>query len=343
MPHLIMENTPAGRRWRYRWREGGRGSKLHSSERFSDKREALRSMEAKRLTLATSREVDQRALIPWDEVRVRWLATKAGRYQDEARRTLELHTGTWRHTTEATPAVISKLPLSASRVAKACLRWAWLHLNQPVDARALKTAATRVRPKKARSDLLSDEEVARLMSAAFETGDGNGTIVHLVATYGHRAENLVRLTATAFAGGKLRIVVKGGAEIHHPLLYETRDLIDPLVKLHPAGPLFLNHLGVPWVDGRAFASWFNHFFHVGYYQLKRAAISRWLARGADPKTIASITGHKTVSLLLDTYAATNSVRQAAAINALRKTESPQSWSSVHPIDLSEIVPKHLLP
>lgn len=343
MPHLITENTPAGRRWRYRWREGGRGSKIHSSERFSDKREALRSMEAKRLALATASEVDHRALIPWDEVRVRWLATKAGRYQDEARRALGLHTGAWRHTTEATPAVMSKLPLSASRVAKACLRWAWLHLNQPVDARALKTAPTRVRPKKARAELISDDEVARLMAAAMETGDGNGALVHLVATYGHRAENLVRLTADAFKGGKLRIVVKGGAEIHHPLLYQTRDLIEPLAKARPTGPLFLNHLGVPWVDGRAFASWFNHFFHVGYYQLKRAAISRWLALGADPKTIASITGHKTVSLLLDTYAATNAHRQAAAINALRRGDNLESWSSVRPVDLSEIVPKHLAP
>jgi integrase len=53
----------------------------------------------------------------------------------------------------------------------------------------------------------------------------------------------------------------------------------------------------------------------GIYHLKRRAISRLLAKGIDPATIASMTGHRTPSIIL-AYARTNEERQRVALAAL---------------------------
>jgi hypothetical protein len=60
----------------------------------------------------------------------------------------------------------------------------------------------------------------------------------------------------------------------------------------------------------------------GYYDLKRYAISTMLGRGVDAKAVASITGHRTVSLLLNTYARTNESRQQAALAAIAGARAP---------------------
>lgn len=337
MVSLKREKTPTGFCYRLRWREGGRGSKEHS-RRFDDKREATDELAALEARLNAAKDLRGRTLIPWPEIRTRWLATIKGDYRNGAKSTLEIHTAGWVNTMSATPTAMGVLPLGTNKVARACLNWAWLHLGQPVDARALKTPGTRIRPKRADTPLLSDERIAELMNATDVTGLGNGAIVHLIATYGHRPKNLVGLTSANFPGHRILFRVKGGHEITHPLLRDTIDRIEELRALRPAGPLFLNHLGDPWKDGRHFSSWFLHTFHVGNKQLKRAAISRWFARGIDAKTIASITGHRSVALLANTYAATNANRQAAALGALRD-HAPLPCVRVCPVDIPEMIPK----
>jgi integrase len=325
MASIIVEGKGGERRWSIRWREGGRGTKQHRSDRFKTKREAedfLADIKVKLLRLKTS---GAKRAIGWREVYERWLAQfkPESRHYIESRRKIERTTAAWRSTRDATPTAMAELPIGNARVVRAVLRWAELHLDQFVDHRALKVAPKRIRAKRVRPTLLTEKEVQRLMAAAAETGPGNGALVHLIAVYGHRAENLVRLTAQNFKNGHLQFRVKGGDEVRHPLLPATVALIKPLLKLGtPGTPIFLNHLGKPWKDGKEFAAWFGHFFAVGYYQLKRAAISRLLARGVDAKTVASITGHKTVSLLLDVYASTNEQRQAAALAALSSGTLP---------------------
>ena len=241
MPSLISEKTPAGRRWRIRWREGGRGTKAKSSRRFDNKREAMDEMAALEARLASEKEIGNRILIPWQECCVRFWATKSGRYATEGKKALAKGTGDWPNTQSGTPTAMAALPLGAVRLARACLRWSWLHLGQPIDQRALKVAGTRKRAKHARAQLLPDDEVARLMDAATETSEGNGAIVHLVAVYGHRAENLVRLTCDNFKRGRITFRVKGGEEVAHPLLTETVERLAPLIKARPTGPIFINH------------------------------------------------------------------------------------------------------
>lgn len=336
MAAIISEGKGSERRWRLRWREGGRGSKLRTSERYETKRDALDALQALEARLAAIKPMANRLVISWTEIRVRWLKLKTGRYALEAARAMDLHTKGWSSVRDATPAALAMIPMGALRSVKACLRWADLHLGQSIDYRVLRVVGVRKRAKRVRPQLLDDAEVARLVQAAQESSPGNGAIAHLVATYGHRAENLVRLTADNFTGGRLTFRVKGGEEISHSLLEATQSLLSPL--LATKGPIFLNHLGVPWRSGQEFAAWFHHWLGVCYYQLKRAAISRWLAKGADPKTIASITGHKTVSLLLDTYAATNEHRQAAALAMLR-ADAKNGVPGVFPNANSEVAPK----
>lgn len=319
MVSLARIKDPSGTYWRLRWREGGRGSKARS-RRFTDKQQAMAERDEIRARLNADKSAGNRVLIPWAELRINWLKQHSGRHEEEAKRALERYTKAWSSTKSATPSAMSVLPLATCKIVRSVLRWARLHHNQPVDERALGIPGKRIRPKKAKPPLLTDDRIAELMNAADETGPGNGGIVHLIATYGHRAENLIALTAGHFKNGRAKFRVKGGWEVDHPLLESTRQRIDELIEEHPKGPLFLNHLGEVWESGKEFASWFFHSFGIGYYQLKRAAISRWLARGIDAKTIASITGHKTVSLLLDTYAATNEHRQAAAIAALHEPD-----------------------
>jgi integrase len=68
---------------------------------------------------------------------------------------------------------------------------------------------------------------------------------------------------------------------------------------------------------------YAHPHDAGVYALKRYAISRMLGLGLDPRTIASITGHRTVSLILDRYARTHEDRQRAALAALAAAGVPR--------------------
>jgi integrase len=313
--------------------EASRRFQISELRRRFTRREAEDFLADIKVKLARLKGGQAKRAIGWHEVYTRWLAQfkPQSRHFIESKRKIERGTKAWRNTRDATPTAMGELPIGTARVVRAVLRWAELHLDQFVDHRALKVAPKRIRPKKVRPVLLSEDEVQRLVSLAAETGPGNGALVHLIAVYGHRAENLVRLTAANFANGNLKFRVKGGDEVRHPLLPTTLDVLKPVLGLGtPSGtPIFLNHLGKPWKDGKEFAAWFGHFFGVGYYQLKRAAISRLLARGVDAKTVASITGHKTVSLLLDVYASTNEQRQAAALAALA-LGTPNGAPSVHP-------------
>lgn len=152
---------------------------------------------------------------------------------------------------------------------------------------------------------------------------------YLIATYGHRPESLVRVTC-----GDVRLddrpptiamPVKSGDRIRHPLTAATVAVLRPLVAGRPAAaPLLLRPDGEPWANGDALAVYWYHQVgervtpdRPGIYHLKRRAITRLLAAGQDPATIASITGHRTPSVIL-TYARTNDARQQAAIAALEK-------------------------
>lgn len=304
-----------GKGWRVVYREGGRGSKRGWTETRPSKREAIADAEVVRGRLLAAQQLGAgRVRLLWSEVVDRWAASrKPGRYRDEAVRYLKALP--WSQASDATAAAIQAMPGYWQRAALSCLRWAVRLLDQPVDPRALSVPVKR-KPMRPKTPLLADQVVSDVQREADEFAAGTGAMVHLISTYGHRAENLVAQLpdAVGLEAATLTLQVKGGDVVRHPLLPETVERLRPLVER--GGPLFLNHLGKPWKDGRAFSSWFGHTFGFGYMDLRRRAITRMLAAGLDAKTVASITGHRTVSLLLNTYARTNEDRQRAAIETL---------------------------
>jgi integrase len=307
-----LERTGQG--WIVRWRVAGRGSETGQSRPLKNRPAA-----------ESAARPAKGGTLPWAELVERWQAhhgqhESPRRYVAQGalllRRLAAEHR--WSATHDVRADAVSRVHAGGRRVLFAFLRWAELHQGQTIDRRALIPAKPPAR--KPERPLLTDAQVAAIQAKAEAVAAGNGALVHLIATYGHRAENLVRATVDAFdPAGWLTLTVKGGDRIRHPLLPEAVDLLRALaVGRAQSDPLFPSHLGRPFDSGSAFSSWFTHSLAGhGYYDLKRYAISRMLAGGVDAKTVASITGHRTVSLLLNTYARTNEDRQKAALLAIR--------------------------
>jgi integrase len=231
----------------------------------------------------------------------------------------------WRSTADVTPSNAGALNVSQHRYLKAALRFAQL-LNQPVDPRCVRLPLPK-RPRKPLAALLTDDEVAALIARAARYSPFLAAAGHLVATYGHRPESLVKITCgdidLAATPPTIAMEVKSGDRIRHPLTAETVAILRPLIAGRPlASRLLLRPDGGTWASGDALALyWYRQVGEnvtpdrPGIYHLKRRAITRLLAAGQDPATIASITGHRTPSVIL-TYARTNDQRQQAAIAAL---------------------------
>jgi len=324
--------------WRVVWREAGRGSPLVKSEVFPTKGAANAEMQA-RAALLASRKRSTRAVVPWDQVRHRWLLFlkdqgRTAAYIAQAKAVLERSTASWRTSADATPASMAALKIGPWRLAKACLRWSRVYLGQQVDDGAIGR-----RPHRAVSrptpDLLSDAQVADLVAKAGRLGGLSGQLLaHLVSTYGHRPQSLAMLRVESVELGatpRLTLPVKSGDTIRHPVLPETAALLAQAIGKRKTGPLLLDPLGKVWTSGAKASTWFWHQVGtdtdepdktkrkpaIGIYQLKSYAISRMLDLKLDLKTIASITGHRTPAVLLR-YARTNETRQLAALSALAK-------------------------
>jgi hypothetical protein len=319
MPYL----EPHGSGWRVCWREGGRGSPIRKSATFPTKVLAAAELGARSAVQAAHRK-PRSLVIPWSEVRARWLLhlKEFGRtesYREQARLALEQHTGSWATTTDATPTTMGALRIGPWRIAKACLRWARTYLAQGVDYAAIARHPRR-QVSRPVPDLLADAEVRRLVAKARKLGGASGELLaHMVATYGHRPQSLVhlRIESVDLRRGRITLPVKSGDTIRHPILPTTAALLKKVIGRRKDGPVLLSPTGAPWLNGQRASSWFWHFVGegVGIYQLKSYAISRMLAGGLDLATAASITGHRTPTVLLR-YARVNETRQRKALKVL---------------------------
>jgi hypothetical protein len=328
MAHLVRDGRG---KYRVRWREGGRGSKQRTSEQMSEAG-ATAFLESLRDRLAAKKPAEARPSMSLEEVAERWLAERESegrakhQYAKDARTALRTIVSARGYTTPAsvTSAGLGTLIESHWRVLRAVLRHA-VRLGQPVDQQALAYRRP-PRRRKPRTELLTAKHVQRLIAAATALDRGCGALAHLLATYGHRPESAVRIRPLDLdlAKGQLRLAVKSGDLISHPLLPETVRLLRPLVAgVAPGAPIFADpRTGKPWADGNAYALWWYRRVGAkiapdrpGVYELKRYAISRFLSKGLDLITIASITGHRTPAILLR-YGRTNQDRQAAALAAI---------------------------
>jgi hypothetical protein len=134
------------------------------------------------------------------------------------------------------------------------------------------------------------------------------------------------------------LAIKGGDIHRHPILPITAHHIASAQQwlttilgrpLLPTDPLCPCPYPLPpnqrWPQGRAIGWWYkkaigkhHHQESTGIYQLKRYAITNMIANlKLDAKTVASITGHRTIALLMQNYSTTNTDRQKSALSALQ--------------------------
>lgn len=289
------------RNWRCRWREHGERQQTSWTNDLSVAEADERTINER---LAVARTTKGRTTLPWSEVRAKWLATLKGRYQAESKRELERYAATWQSTADATTEAMSKLTIGAARAARACVRWAWLIHNQPMDLRAMKIEPKRRRAKKAKPELRTDEDAVGAARKAAEWSAGNGAICWLILLNSIRAESLVGLKGEALQGRVLVAKNKNG-EIERYQLSDLAVAILKALKPKAGSPLFLNHLGVAWETGQAFSSWFHHEIGegVGYKVLLRCtSVTRLLELAGDARSAANVSKHKTPSLIPNTYA-----------------------------------------
>lgn len=325
--------------WRVVWWTDGRGSKRAKSETFATKKRAEEELRARRLDRRAAKPLGNRLVVPPGEAWRRWLLHLKGRRTPAAKTYITFIAQVYRRriagqrlTTWERVGAIDWAGIAASdfRVLRAWVRWSARELSQDVPAKLL-TMKGPGEIRRPRASLLTDQQVAALLDRAAMHGPGNRALGSLIAFYGHRGENLVRLPVSAVdrAAATLTLAVKGGDVVRHPLLPDTLAELAPLTEGRaPSDPLIISHQGKPWRSGAAFAYWWYHEVgdpllalgvisraQRGIQNLKRYAISRLLGLGLDVETIRSITGHRTPAVILR-YARTNEERQRTAISAL---------------------------
>lgn len=268
------------------------------------------------------------SLLNWQEIVERFIAAKtarSARYLEGVRSTADRLSQKhgWKAASDVRAEHIAAMPGFSGRVILAIVRHA-ARLGQPVDARTVKSAAQRA-PGKPQADAMPEELVASLIAAADRWHLANGTMAHIISVYGHRAESLIELTCGAIdvPAGTITLRVKNGKTVRHRLIAATMARVLQLIQGRaPTDALFVGHLGRPWKNGLEFSAWWGHVIAkavdrpAGILSLRQFGISRMFSLGLDAKTISDITGHRTVSLLQNTYARSDERRRNRAVNAL---------------------------
>ncbi len=330
MAWLERRKGPTGFRFRVAWRVGDDMRKGPWIDRKTDAEQALRSTEA---IQAAAEPLKRGAKVEtWETLVEKYCTYKRVAKKRSAAHLEKVH-GTmlrlgkehgWRDAESVTAEDCGKLCPYHGRVVRAVLNYARNILEQRINVKALSERQEKQTSKP--KVLLEPALVAQLVSAAGVWSAGDGALAHMISTYGHRAESLVNLKVSALAGDHLTLRVKSQDTHRHPLLPATLKILRALAAGRGKDePLFVGHLGVPWESGKAFSAWWGHSVAKGHpgagiLGLRRFAITGMLALGLDAKTTASITGHRTVDLLLNTYAQTSEARQQDAMAAMQKVK-----------------------
>lgn len=316
-----------GKKYRVVWREGGREAPRRKSELFDTKKEALAAQRRIEAQVASRRALGPGKMLAWTDLVVRYCASRVERTTEAHRKDLEksaLASGErhgWVTCADVHPEQVASLGALATRYVRSLLHYAQ-DLGMIVDPRAIAACKSRS-PRKKPSDLLTDDAVAELQAKADAWAPADGLLVHLISRYGHRAQSLIGLRRQDLdlVAGTITLPLKSGDLHRHPLMADTLKRCQDLLK-EPGQPddlVLVGHLERAWESGQEAAGWMGHSLGIGVLPLRRYAITHLLdAVGGDARTAASITGHRTPSLLLNVYARTSAARQTTALDALAK-------------------------
>lgn len=303
--------------WRVRWREDG---KNRSSPLF-DSKEKAQEFALQMAARVSARKAPDGLPLTGRELAEHWREhlRRSGRSERYIEMAPALAAESLGETTlsRLSPAALRSLGIGRRRAVQAALRWGARELGASVPPACLRLPCS-TPGRRAAPDLMPDDVVAMIQSAADALSPSMGAIVHLVSVYGHRPESLAHLTRDAVEAGHITLVVKGGDTIRHPILPET------VMRLKAAPLPFVSpRTGKAFVSGHEISALYRSAIgrsrwkaETGIYALKRRAISRMLGLGLDAATVASITGHRRPDVLLRHYARTNEARQVAALAAL---------------------------
>jgi integrase len=329
-----------GTKYRVVWREGGRDAPRRKSELFENKKEATAAKRRIEAQVASRKALGPGKMLSWEDLVIRYCASRVDRTTEAHRGDLEksaLALGIkhgWKNCSDVHPEQVTALGALATRYVRSLLHYAQ-DLGMIVDARAIAACKSRT-PRRKPTDLLTHEAVADFQSKADAWAPADGLLVHLISRYGHRAQSLVGLRRQDLdlVNGTITLRIKSGDIHRHPLMPDTlkrcRDLLKEPGK--PEDPVLIGHLDRAWESGLEAASWMGHTLGVGVLKLRRYAITYLLeAVNGDARTAASITGHRTPSLLLNVYARTSEARQTAALESLAR----QHQKTTPPADSAE--------
>lgn len=215
---------------------------------------------------------------------------------------------------------------------QALLRWGWRQYGLNIDPVVLRHRLAKA-PRKVVADvLLTEKQVARIMTAATAKGPQVAALIHYLSTYGARPISAcTRLVKDVkFDQAELLVDGKHSGQWSHALLPKTLDYFAACTKDRGLDePLFLDpRSGRGWEIGpdHAASSLCDWYLRTlgrplvgrelqGIYHLKRYAITRMLARGMDPATVAKFTGHLDLSQVL-VYARANQVTTRSALKLI---------------------------
>lgn len=326
-----VQRTKGG--WRVRHREGGRGGKFLPSLTYERKDQAEAAAERLKLQVSARKPVRPGELLELPALIERWRQSVIGEGNDP------LWTGktvvmvrklvaarSWSTVADITPDQVDQWRKEggnarAGAYLRAILNWAMETCDQPVDARVLvKLRPPRERRKPA-APLLSKQEEARQKAVAKKQGPQAVALLHCLRTYAWRPISAAQIDVAHvdLKRATIRIKVKGGDHVEHPILPETVSLLRPLIAgRNPDDPLFIH----PTTKARfslhssgSIPQWFRDWIGGRSYDLKRASISAMLELGIPPQTVQLFTGHRTISQVLR-YARTNEEKAREALETM---------------------------
>lgn len=339
MPHL--ERLPTG--WRWIWSEAG---VRHRSHTYPTRALAEGDLPVIQARVEAARSA-RGPVISWQRLADLYIAhlhsqERSARYIAGARRNLEIIAE--RHhlndTRGLTYTVMTGLSISHLRTARAFLRWATSAHRQPIDRAALDYRRPRRRSHSAtQRPIIPADRVRLLIRAAAEWCPSAAVIAHLVATYGHRPESLVRVRLQDLvldarpAMLNLYHVKRHRDVLRHRLTRRSitvlRALLDARIShgRQPDEHLFRSNADLPWPDGNTFSTaWYHRIGTAfapewpGIYELKRYAITSMIDRGLSAAQISAINGLAPATV--HTYVRTGDEHQQQVIAALEERDPP---------------------
>jgi hypothetical protein len=336
-----------------RWREGGRETKLLCTPLYERKDKALEKARELKAQVSARRPLKAGADLKMDEILQRYRVRRESQgardiHLEKAHKRLMsmCKENNWTTPRSVTPASVEKWRQDggsprAGAYLRAALRWAMETLDQAVDPRALIALRPRANRRRPKASLITDAQLATWQAKADECGENAGALIHCLSTYGWRPITAADLKVSDLdlADGTITTAVKGGDIVRHPLLPETLRRLSGIAEgRKPGEHLFLdprkNEKGPqPWSPDSSrrgsIIDWCRTVLGLKSYDLKRLAISRMLARGLPPQTVALFTGHRTISQVL-AYARTNDEKARAALAVMGDDpklamEQPARW------------------